>query len=44
MVREGKEFKAPRYASAAALYNDYVIICNIIPNNYTLAKTVFKVL
>ena len=32
---EGEEFKAPRYASAAALYNDYVTTRDIIPNNYS---------
>ena len=32
-VRKGEELKAPRYASAAALCDDYVTTYNIIPNN-----------
>jgi hypothetical protein len=31
-VRKGEELKAPRYASAAALCDDYMTIYNIIPN------------
>ena len=31
-MREGEELKAPRYASAAASYDDHVTIYNIIPN------------
>ena len=31
-MRKGEELKALRYASAAALYNDYITIYNIIPN------------
>ena len=31
-MRKGEELKAPRYANAAALCDDYVIIYNIIPN------------
>jgi hypothetical protein len=30
IARKGKELKAPYYASAAVIYNDYVIIYNII--------------
>jgi hypothetical protein len=30
-VRKGEEFKAPRYASAAAI-RDYITTCDIIPN------------
>jgi hypothetical protein len=30
-VRKGEELKAPRYASAAAIY-DYITTYNIIPN------------
>ena len=33
-MREGEKLKAPRYASAAALCDDYVTTYNIIPNNY----------
>ena len=32
-VRKGEELKAPRYASAAAIYN-YITARNIIPNTY----------
>ena len=32
-MRKGEELKASRYASAAALCNDYVTTYNIIPNN-----------
>ena len=31
-MRKGEELKAPRYASAAASYNNYVTTYNIIPN------------
>ena len=31
-MRKGEEFKAPRYASAAAIRN-YITTYNIIPNN-----------
>ena len=31
-MRKGKEFKALCYASAAALYNNYIITRDIIPN------------
>ena len=31
-MREGKELKAPRYASAAVI-RDYITVYNIIPNN-----------
>ena len=31
-MRKGEELKAPRYASAAALYDDYVTTRDIIPN------------
>jgi hypothetical protein len=31
-IREGEELKAPRHASAAALYDDHVTARNIIPN------------
>jgi hypothetical protein len=31
-MRKGEELRAPRYASAAALYNDHVTIYDIIPN------------
>ena len=31
-VRKGEERKAPRHASAAALYDDHVTTYNIIPN------------
>ena len=31
-MRKGKERKAPRYTSAAVLYDDYMTIRNIIPN------------
>ena len=34
--KEGKEFKAPRYASAATTC-DYIITRNIIPNRYFIA-------
>ena len=31
-MRKGEEFKASRYANAVALYDDHVIIYDIIPN------------
>ena len=33
-VKKGEQLKAFRYASTAALCNDYVTIYNIIPNTY----------
>ena len=41
-MREGEELKAPRYASAAALCNDYVIIYNIIPNTNNIPILVLE--
>ena len=50
-MRKGEELKAPHYASAAALYDDYIIIYNIIPNSklvrpreYYRSKIIFKIL
>ena len=37
-VRKGGELKAPRYASAAASCDDYVTICDIIPNTQIFLK------
>ena len=36
-MRKGKELKAPHYASTT-LTRDYIITCDIIPNNYKLYK------
>ena len=33
-MREGKELKTPRHASAAATRDDYIIIYNIVPTVY----------
>ena len=41
-VRKGEEFKAPRYASAAAIC-DYITIYNIIPNtgNFSFVVAIY---
>ena len=42
-MRKGEEFKAPYSTSTAALYNDYIIIYNIIPNtsNFSFVVAIY---
>jgi hypothetical protein len=42
-VRKGEEFKAPRYASAAAT-RDYITTRDIIPNNTKIQFTVWYII
>ena len=42
-MRKGEEFKAPRYASAAAT-RDYITICNIIPTVTISATSIISII